>query len=97
MAKLTDEEVRAALEQLPEWQREGDEIVREFELPTFPEAIAFVVKIADLAQAADHHPDLDIRYTKVRVALTSHDEGGLTSRDTGLAKKIDALASPAGS
>jgi 4a-hydroxytetrahydrobiopterin dehydratase len=96
MAKLTDEEVRSALEQLPEWRREGDEIVREFELPTFPEAIAFVVKIADLAQAADHHPDLDIRYTKVRVALTSHDEGGLTSRDTGLAKKIDA-ASTAGS
>ena len=75
MAKLTDEEVRSALEQLPEWRREGDEIVREFELPTFPEAIAFVVKIADLAQAADHHPDLDIRYTKVRVALTSHDHG----------------------
>jgi 4a-hydroxytetrahydrobiopterin dehydratase len=97
MAKLTDEEVRSALEQLPAWGREEDEIVREFELPTFPEAIEFVVKVGDLAQAADHHPDLDIRYTKVRVALTSHDEGGLTSRDTGLAKKIDALASAEGS
>jgi 4a-hydroxytetrahydrobiopterin dehydratase len=97
MAKLTDDEVRSALEQLPEWRRDGDEIVREYELPTFPEAIGFVVKIADLAEAANHHPDLDIRYTKVRVALTSHDTGGLTTRDVELAKKIDAVAPSGGS
>jgi 4a-hydroxytetrahydrobiopterin dehydratase len=96
MAKLSDDEVRAALEALPEWRREGDEIVRVYELPTFPAAIAFVVKIADLAEAANHHPDLDIRYTKVRVALTSHDTGGLTKRDVNLAKQIDGVAPATG-
>ena len=96
MAKLTDDEVRTALGDLPEWRREGDEIVRVYELPTFPEAIAFVVKIADLAETANHHPDLDIRYTKVRVALTSHDTGGLTRRDVDLAKQIDGVAPAAG-
>jgi 4a-hydroxytetrahydrobiopterin dehydratase len=96
MPTLSDAEVQAALERLPGWRREGDEIVRDLELPTFPAAIDLVVKIGDAAQAADHHPDIDIRYTKLHLALTSHDAGGLTTRDVDLALQIDALARDAG-
>jgi 4a-hydroxytetrahydrobiopterin dehydratase len=91
MAKLSDDEVRVALEGLPGWSREGDEITRTYELPTFPEAIAFVGRVAEVAEAADHHPDLDIRYRNVRVALTTHDSGGLTAKDVSLAGQIDAV------
>ena len=91
-SKLSDDEVRAGLERLPEWQREGDEIVRVFELESFPVAIEFVERVADLAEAANHHPDIDIRYRKVRIALTSHDAGGLTDKDLALAEQIDAAA-----
>ena len=92
MAKLSDDDVRAGLERLPEWQREGDEIVRVFELESFPVAIEFVERVAELAEAANHHPDIDIRYRKVRIALTSHDAGGLTDKDFALAAQIDAAA-----
>ncbi len=88
---LTEDQVQAALTGLPEWAREGDEIVRTYELDTFPGAIAFVGRVAVLAEAADHHPDLDIRYRKVRVALTTHDSGGLTAKDMELAGQIDAV------
>jgi 4a-hydroxytetrahydrobiopterin dehydratase len=88
---LTEEHVQAALTELPGWAREGDEIVRTYELETFPAAIAFVGRVAELAEAADHHPDLDIRYRKVRVALTTHDSGGLTAKDMELAGQIDAV------
>ena len=90
VAKLTDEEAREALVGLPEWAREGDEIVRTFELSSFLAVIAFVGRIAALAEAADHHPDLDIRYRRLRVALTTHDSGGLTAHDIDLAGRIDA-------
>ena len=91
-SKLSDDEVRAGLERLPEWQREGDEIVRVFELESFPVAIEFVERVAELAEAANHHPDIDIRYRKVRIALTSHDAGGLTDKDLALAEQIDTAA-----
>ncbi len=65
--------------------------MRTYELATFPAAIAFVGRVAELAEAADHHPDLDIRYRKVRVALTTHDSGGLTAKDMELAGQIDAV------
>jgi 4a-hydroxytetrahydrobiopterin dehydratase len=90
VAKLTDDEAREALVGLPEWTREGDEIVRTFELPSFLAVIAFVGRIAALAEAADHHPDLDIRYRRLRVALSTHDSGGLTRLDIDLALRIDA-------
>jgi 4a-hydroxytetrahydrobiopterin dehydratase len=92
MPKLSEPDIDAALAQLPGWQREGDEIMRMYELPSFPEAIEFVRRIADLAEAADHHPDLDIRYRKVRAALTTHDQGGLTALDFELARDIDATS-----
>ncbi|MEX0663897.1 MAG: 4a-hydroxytetrahydrobiopterin dehydratase [Acidimicrobiia bacterium] len=91
MAKLSDDEVQDGLAALTAWRREGDEIVRDLECETFPAAIALVGRIAELAEAADHHPDIDIRYNRLRVALTSHDAGGLTQRDLNLATRIEAL------
>lgn len=96
MAKLSEDELDAALEDLPEWTREGDEIERELQLPTFPAAIDLVVQIADIAQAADHHPDIDIRYNRLRIVLTTHDAGGLTNKDIELATSIEAAAHDAG-
>jgi 4a-hydroxytetrahydrobiopterin dehydratase len=89
MAKLPDDRITERLAGLPGWAREGDEIVKTFELPTFPDAIAFVTRIADRAEAANHHPDLDIRYRKVRVALSTHDAGGLTDNDFELAREVE--------
>jgi len=90
--QLTDDEVKAALKARPGWGREGDEIVRTYELDTFPAVIELVCRIGDLAEDANHHPDLDIRYNKLRVALSTHDAGGLTRRDFDLAAQIDATA-----
>ncbi len=87
---LTDEEIAAALEGLPAWRRKGDAIVRELRFPTFPDAIAFVDRVADLAEAADHHPDIDIRWRRVVLNLTTKASHGLTARDVGLATQIDA-------
>ncbi len=92
MAKLGDDEISNGLAELPGWERVGDEIVRTFELVSFPEAVAFVDRIAVLAEAADHHPDIDIRYRRVRVALTTHDVGGLSRRDLDLAGEIQRTA-----
>ncbi len=92
MPLLSDAEVTAALGSLPGWARSGDEIEKTYELASFPDAIAFVVRIGFLAEAADHHPDLDVRWRKVRVALTTHDSGGLTDKDADLARKIAGLA-----
>ncbi|MEX2255024.1 MAG: 4a-hydroxytetrahydrobiopterin dehydratase [Acidimicrobiia bacterium] len=90
--KLSDSEVDQALTRLGGWNREGDVIVNWYELPSFPAAIEFVGRVAELAEAADHHPDLDIRYTRVRVALSTHDAGGLTQKDFDLATRIEATA-----
>jgi 4a-hydroxytetrahydrobiopterin dehydratase len=90
-ATLSDSEIQLALERLPGWAREGDEIVKWYELASFPIAIEFVGRIAEAAEAADHHPDLDIRYRRVRVALSTHDAGGLTQKDVDLATQIEAL------
>jgi 4a-hydroxytetrahydrobiopterin dehydratase len=88
--RLDDDDISTRLRSLPGWERAGDEIVKTFELPTFPEAIAFVTRIADKAEAADHHPDIDIRWRKVRVAFTTHDAGGLTELDVDLAHQVEA-------
>jgi 4a-hydroxytetrahydrobiopterin dehydratase len=94
--RLDDDTAAARLTELPGWERTGDEIVRTFECPDFPSAIAFVVRIGFLAEAKDHHPDLDVRWRRVKVALTTHDAGGLTDWDFELAAQIDGVA-PAGS
>jgi len=93
MPLLSEAEIASALAALPDWARAGDEIEKTFECASFADAVAFVVRIGFLAEAADHHPDLDIRWRKVRVALTSHDSGGLTERDTALAQQIEGVRS----
>jgi len=91
MAKLSDAEITTGLATLPDWTREGDEIVKTFDCGTFPGAIAFVVRIGFFAEQADHHPDLDVRWKRVRVALTTHDAGGLTANDLDLAREIEGI------
>jgi 4a-hydroxytetrahydrobiopterin dehydratase len=93
VAKLTDDEVREGLASLPGWEREGDEIVKEYRFDGFGDAVAFVVRVAFRAEKANHHPDLDIRYNRVRVALSTHSEGGLTGKDLSLAGQVEAAAS----
>jgi 4a-hydroxytetrahydrobiopterin dehydratase len=88
---LSEAEVSSRLSSLKSWQKEGGEIVRTFQFPDFRAALAFVNKVGDLAEAAGHHPDIDIRYNKVRLALVTHDAGGLTQNDFDLAAKINSL------
>jgi len=90
--RLDDDAVAIRLAELSGWARVGDEIVRTFECPDFPGAVAFVVRIGFLAEAKDHHPDLDVRWRRVKVALTTHDLGGLTDWDFELAAAIDGVA-----
>ncbi|MGI9032358.1 MAG: 4a-hydroxytetrahydrobiopterin dehydratase [Acidimicrobiales bacterium] len=91
MAALSDEEVRAQLGELSDWQVDGGQIVREYRFDDFRQAVAFVVRVAFEAEAANHHPDLDVRYNRVRVALSTHSEGGVTSKDFELAAALDRL------
>jgi 4a-hydroxytetrahydrobiopterin dehydratase len=89
MPKLTDSELETALDTLPDWQLEEGKLVRDYTFPDFLAAIAFVNKVASLAESANHHPDIDIRYNQVRLGLISHDSGGLTRRDIKLAARLD--------
>jgi len=91
VAKLSDSEIEQALAHLPGWTREGDQLVKWYELESFLATIAFVERIAELAEGVDHHPDLDIRYRRLRVMLSTHDAGGLTQRDVDLARAIEGL------
>ncbi len=90
--RLADDEITQWLEARSGWERQGDEIRKQFERASFADAIAFVVRIGFLAEAADHHPDLDIRWRTVAVALTTHAAGGLTGLDLALAASIDEAA-----
>ena len=90
MALLPDAEVDAHLKTLPGWTRDDKQIVRVYTFPGFKEAIAFVNRVAELADAQDHHPDILVQYSKVTLTLSSHDAGGLTGRDLRLAQTIDA-------
>ena len=92
MALLGDEEVDARLRD-GEWRREDDEIVRDFKFADFAEAMAFVNRVADAAEEANHHPGILVHgWNKVRLTLTNHAQGGLTQADFDLARKIDELA-----
>ena len=94
--RLDDADLATGLAALPKWWRDGDAIRRSIELPSFADAIALVTRIGFAAEAADHHPDLDVRWRTVHVALTTHDAGGLTRLDLDLASAIDAAARAAG-
>lgn len=86
---LSDSEVEAAVATVREWRLEGGAIRRSLVFPDFRDAIAFVVRIAFEAESADHHPDIDIRYRRVELSLSTHDAGGLTEKDFALARRID--------
>jgi 4a-hydroxytetrahydrobiopterin dehydratase len=90
LMNMDDTTIRAALATLPQWKRAGQIIVRTYEFTDFPEAMKFVNAIAELAEQAQHHPDIDIRWNKVTLALTTHDAGGLTEKDFALARACDA-------
>jgi 4a-hydroxytetrahydrobiopterin dehydratase len=91
MPKLSTAEIEAAIRDLPGWAHRDGMIAKTYAHDTFPEAILFVSAVAHLAEAANHHPDIDIRYSKVTLALVTHDQGGITTRDVSLAKQIEAI------
>ena len=88
MARLSDAEIESRLRRLAGWERRGDEIRRTFSFPDFAGSLAFVNRVGELAEAMNHHPDIDVRYSRVTLALTTHDAGGLTANDFDLAEKI---------
>lgn len=92
MPALTEAEVRQHLRQLPGWRRRARAIRRTFEFADFPAALRFVNAVGRAAERANHHPDIDIRWNKVTLTLTTHDEGGLSARDFALAGRCDLLA-----
>ena len=85
---LTPNELQTFLAQHPEWKLEGDMIRRTYEAPTFLKGIDFVQRVAQAAEAADHHPDIDIRWRTLTFRCSTHSEGGITQRDVDLAKAI---------
>ncbi|MGA7245863.1 MAG: 4a-hydroxytetrahydrobiopterin dehydratase [Terracidiphilus sp.] len=91
MPSLTDSEIKSLLVTVPDWQIESGELVRTFLFKDFRASLAFVDKVGDLAEKAGHHPDIDIRYSKVRLALVTHDAGGVTQKDFDLAAAADKL------
>jgi 4a-hydroxytetrahydrobiopterin dehydratase len=91
MEKLNAGHIKSALASVPEWKKKGAVITRTFQFKDFPAAVKFVNGVARLAEKAWHHPDIDIRWNKVTLALTTHDAGGLTEKDFDLAKKIDEI------
>lgn len=91
MPLLTEEQVKKRLASLPGWKRAGKSIRKQFELADFVESMGFVQKVALLAQRADHHPDIELRWNLVTLTLATHSEGGLTERDFKLAAEIEAL------
>jgi 4a-hydroxytetrahydrobiopterin dehydratase len=92
MAALTQSEIDSRVGSLPQWRIESGELTRTFVHKDFRAALTFVNKVGELAENAGHHPDFDIRYNKVRLALVTHDAGGLTSKDFDLAAAADKLA-----
>ncbi len=89
---LSDSEITDALTGLPDWTRSDDSITRTFERPSFLDGIEFVRRVAEEAETANHHPDIDIRWRKVTLTLSTHSDGGITDLDVSLAKTIDRLA-----
>lgn len=89
-SKLSDVEIHRALSALSGWSRRGDALVKTFTFQRFADGIAFVNRVARVADEMDHHPDIDIRYTKVTISLSTHDAGGVTKTDFALAERIES-------
>lgn len=92
MPPLSDIEIHRALASLPGWSRRGASLVKAYHFASFPAGIAFLARVAEEAERLAHHPDVDIRYTKVQFSLTTHDAGGITAADFVLARTIEGLA-----
>ena len=92
MARLSDQEIDEELVKCDGWSRDGDAIAKEFDRGDFAGSVDFVNAIAPSAEDMNHHPDLEISWSKVKVSITTHSEGGLTHNDFELARKIDAAA-----
>lgn len=91
MEKLTAAQIKTALASVPDWKKKGASITRTFQFKDFPAAIKFVNALAKIAEKEYHHPDIDIRWNKVTLVLSTHDAGGLTKKDFNLAKRFDRL------
>lgn len=91
MPKLTRTQIKKKLPGIADWRKKGNAIVRLYKFKDFPAAIKFVNAIAKIAEKAWHHPDIDIRWNKVTLLLTTHDQGGLTQKDFAMAKKFDRV------
>ena len=91
-AKATDQEIERALTDLPGWKRDGRNIVKQFDFGGFKASMAFANTVAELAERADHHPDIHVQYHKVTLTLSSHDANGVTDRDLRLARQIEAAS-----
>ncbi len=89
---LSEEELSQLLHELPEWSLESGTLVRFWTFADFVQAMAFVNRVAELAEKAGHHPDIDIRYNRVRLALVSHDAGGITARDAAMARQLNEFS-----
>ena len=96
MAKIPQDEARQLMQNLPGWQLDGETLRRQFTFPGFADAVAYVVRLAFDAEAADHHPDILVQYTRVTLGFTTHSAGGLTKRDFDGARAADALAARMG-
>ncbi len=88
---LPEAEIAARLAEVPGWTRDGASITRTWKFRDFPEALAFINRVGELAESMDHHPDIYNSWATVRLSLTTHDKGGLTNLDLDLAKRINAL------
>jgi 4a-hydroxytetrahydrobiopterin dehydratase len=86
------DELKTRLKKIPEWELEKKHIERTFEFDDFSDSIDFVNAVAEVAEEEEHHPDIDIRYNKVRLVLSTHSKGGLTELDFALAERIDTLS-----
>lgn len=91
MVRLSEDAIQTALTQMPGWSVVDGMLRKTYQFSTFPDGIAFVNRVADLAEEMGHHPDIDIRYSTIIVSLSTHDEGGITAKDTTLAQRIDGL------
>lgn len=96
MSVLSSTEIEQRLTHMPGWALVHGEIVREASFQDFVTAVTFVNQVAARAESAGHHPDIDIRYNKVRLALTSHDAGGITDKDFDMATGIEAILAGSG-
>jgi len=89
--KLTVAQVKTALKDTPAWSKKGSVISRTYQFQGFTDAVKFVNAVAKIAERANHHPDIDIRWNKVTLHLTTHDAGGLTEKDFQLASRVDQI------